>query len=121
MHGGWVVGGGRGSYVIDDIGTELLDRHAGDIWSEGIYADDGIGHFSPNDAECAAQPFYLFLFRGWLTVRARATCSHVDHAAAFGHNLLCTAHDVALRLHTTPSIERVGRHVQDTHHLRLFQ
>ena len=95
--------------------------HAGDIGAERVDADDGIRCLAADNGQGQAQALHLFGFRSRLGIRTRGTGAHVDDGASLVEYLVYSPGNIVLGLLTTVGIERVGRDIQDAHHLRLVE
>ena len=105
--------------VVDDIGPKLLHGHAGHVRAERIDGDNRVGQFASHDIEGEAQALHLFRLGHLISTWTGREGTHVNDRTALLHNLIGTLGNLPLRLLPAPCIERVGRHVKDTHHLRL--
>ena len=110
---------GWDSNVVDDVCSKFLDSHAGDVGTERVNRHHGLGQFTSHDGQSQPQPLHLLALCGHLCPGACRAGADVNHRASFGHNLPGSFGYFLLRLLAATGIERVRRHVQDAHYLRL--
>ena len=104
--------------VVDDSHAILFDTHPRHICPKGIDRHDGIGSRAAQHFQPKAQTIHLLLGRHMIGIGTRRIGTHIDDGRAFLQNLSYASFYLLLRLHAAPAIERVGRHVQNTHHTR---
>ena len=80
-------------YIIDDVGTILLHRHAGNGGPESIYTDNSLRSLMPHNRQGLAQPLELVLLTDGIASRTRRTSPNINDAATLTENLFRPVRD----------------------------
>ena len=102
-------------------GTELLDSHAGHGGSERVDRDDGVRLLAADDGEGLLQPAQLLVLADGGGTGAGGAGTHVDDGSPFSYYLTGTCGDALVGGLPAGGVERVGRGIEDAHHLRGAQ
>ena len=105
-------------HVVDDGSAILLDSHPRHVGAESVDAHHGIGMAVAHHTKGHAQPAYLLGFAHLSSARTGGESPHVDDGAPLAHYLIGTPRHLILAVLTAGGIKRIGRDIEDTHHLR---
>ena len=108
-------------HIIDYRHAILLYTHLCHIRAKSIYAYSSIGTLAPYHLKGHAQAPHLFFFRYIPCSGAGRIGTNIYYCTTLSNYLVGTTGYISLSLHSAASKKRVGRGIEDTHHLRHRQ
>ena len=108
-------------HVVYDVGTELLHAHPRHRGTVGVDRQYGVGLFAAHYGERAPQPFGLLAAAHLSRPGTCGERAHINYLSSLLHYLVSPVGYLRLRLPPASLKERVGRGIEDAHHLRFGQ